>query len=161
MTMTENEIVRNYQQAKRKGQQIEILADLNQVSKDTIKAILRENRIDMRSANTGNRKPAIINKDFDDEINKMIEEFPVIEAADPVPGEVGYKEPEPEHEPIPDCINYVIELGMKQLDIQIAEKDKQLKDLMDEVEDLRCKRVQILSRINQWRVGYERSNNHN
>lgn len=156
MTMTENEILRSYQQAKNKKQQIEILADLNQVPKDTIKAILRENGIDMRSANTGNRKPAIINKDFDDEINKMIKELPVIEAADPVPGEVGYKEPEPEHEPISDCIKYVIDLGLQQLDIQIAKKDDQIKTLMDELEDLRCKRVQVLSRINQWRTDYER-----
>ena len=99
MNMTEKEIVRNYQQAKNKKQQIEILADLNETSKDIIKDILKDHGIDMRSANIGNRKSAIINKDFDDEINKTIKELPVIEAADPVPGEVGYKDPEPVKQP--------------------------------------------------------------
>lgn len=69
MNMTNNEIVRNYQQAKNKRQQIEILADLNETDKDTIKGILKAGGIDLRSANTRAVK---------------------IEAADPIPGEVGY-----------------------------------------------------------------------
>lgn len=80
MTMTENEIVRSYQGAKHKSTQIGILADLNCVKTDEIKSILRNNGVDLRSANSRRHKAD----------NTPME----IEAADPVPGEVGYKVPE-------------------------------------------------------------------
>ena len=80
MTMTENEIVRSYQGAKHKSTQIGILADLNCVKTDEIKSILRNNGVDLRSANC--RRPKTDNT------------LPEIEAADPVPGEIGYKAPE-------------------------------------------------------------------
>jgi len=80
MTMTESEIVRSYRNAKHKSTQIGILADLNCVKTDEIKSILRNNGIDLRSANSRKHKAD----------NTPME----IEAADPVPGEVGYKAPE-------------------------------------------------------------------
>ena len=104
MNMTENEIVRSYRAAKNKRQQIEILADLNVVSQDEIKAILKENGVDLRGGNFRAKKLAVINQDFEDAVNEMIEsekKLPPykIEAADPVPGEVGYKDPEPVKKP--------------------------------------------------------------
>ena len=83
MNMTEKEIVRDYEQAKNKRKQIEILADLNVTTPDVIKSVLRNNGIDLRSANSRG-KLKIVSRDL-----------PVIEAADPVPGEIGYKKPEP------------------------------------------------------------------
>lgn len=71
MTMTENEILREYKTAKDKKHQIEILADLNTTSIDEIKRILKDNGVDLRGAN--GRKT-----------------IPKVEAADPVPGELGY-----------------------------------------------------------------------
>lgn len=104
MEMSNEEIVRRYKEAKNKQQQITILAELNSVKKEDIKAILKENGVDLRGGDyKSKKKPAIINQDFEDAVNQMIEDGkknPVIEAADPVPGEVGY-EPEPEQEPEP------------------------------------------------------------
>ena len=74
MTMTDNEIVRDYRAAKNKKMQIEILADLNTTTKDEIKKILKANGVDLRGGNYRSKKPAIINKDFDDAINEMIKE---------------------------------------------------------------------------------------
>ena len=97
MTMTESEIVRDYRSAKNKKMQISILADLNECKPEDIKRILKDNGVDLRGGNYRTRKPAIINKDFEDAVNEMIEsskKLPMIEAADPVPGEIGYKAPE-------------------------------------------------------------------
>lgn len=93
MTMTENEIVRNYRAAKNKQQQIAILADLNATSTDEIKKILKSNGVDLRGGSFRKKKPAIINEDFENAVQEMIDEGnkrDVIEAADPVPGELGY-----------------------------------------------------------------------
>lgn len=48
MQMTENEIVRNYREAKNKREQVTILADLNSCSKDELIAILLKNGVDSR-----------------------------------------------------------------------------------------------------------------
>ena len=93
MMMTENEIVREYNSARNKRREIEILADLNTTTKDEIKKILKNNGVDLRGANGGIRKPAIINEDFENAVQEMIEEGnkrEEVEAADPVPGEMGY-----------------------------------------------------------------------
>ena len=93
MTMTENEIVRDYRAAKNKQQQIAILADLNTTTTDEIKKILKANGVDLRGGSFRKKKPAIINEDFENAVQEMIEESKekyVIEAADPVPGEMGY-----------------------------------------------------------------------
>lgn len=74
MMMTDGEIVTSYREAKNKSAQIGILAELNATSEDIIKTILKSKGIDLRSANAGKKK-------------KSME----IEAADPVPGEAGYK----------------------------------------------------------------------
>lgn len=74
MMMTDEEIVTSYREAKNKSAQIGILAELNATSEDIIKTILKSKGIDLRSANAGKKK-------------KSME----IEAADPVPGEAGYK----------------------------------------------------------------------
>lgn len=107
MEMSNEEIVRRYKEAKNKQQQITILAELNSVKKEDIKAILKENGVDLRGGDyKSKKKPAIINQDFEDAVNQMIEDGkknPVIEAADPVPGEVGYEpkqEPEPKMPPV-------------------------------------------------------------
>lgn len=133
MTMTENEIVRNYREAKNKRQQIEILADLNAISQDEIKAILKKNGVDLRGGNYRAKKPAVINQDFEDAVNEMIED----------------SKNEPEQEPIPECVQWLINLGMQQLDIQIAEKDKELRRIMDELEDLKAKKIQVLSHMHK------------
>ena len=82
MTMTESEIVKDFKEAKNKRQQIDILADLNATTPDVIKTILRANGVDLRSANSRKK------------VTSITRDFPVIEAADPVPGEIGYKKPE-------------------------------------------------------------------
>lgn len=74
MMMTDGEIVKNFREAKNKSAQIGILAELNATSEDIIKTILKSKGVDLRSANAGKKK-------------KSME----IEAADPVPGEAGYK----------------------------------------------------------------------
>ena len=94
MEMTKKEICRNYQAAKKKRAQIEILADLNQTDKQTIKEILKEGGC--FGGKPGPKpKVATINQDFEDAVNEMIESskpLSEIEAADPVMGEVGYHE---------------------------------------------------------------------
>lgn len=47
MQMTENEIVKSYKEAKEKGKQIGILADLNGCQRQEITAILRNNGVDL------------------------------------------------------------------------------------------------------------------
>lgn len=74
MMMTDGEIVKSFREAKNKSAQIGILAELNASSEDIIKTILKSKGVDLRSANAGKKK-------------KSME----IEAADPVPGEAGYK----------------------------------------------------------------------
>ena len=73
MMMTDGEIVKSFREAKNKRQQISILAELNATSEDIIRTTLKSKGIDLRSANAGKKKNM------------------VIEAADPVPGEAGYK----------------------------------------------------------------------
>lgn len=53
MQMTEKEIIRSYKEAKRKQEQIKILADLNTCQKEDIRKILREAGLDVPA--TGNR----------------------------------------------------------------------------------------------------------
>ena len=74
MMMTEGEIVASYREAKNKKNQISILAELNDTSEDIIKTVLKSKGIDLRG---GNSRP-----------KKIVAQ---IEAADPVPGETGYK----------------------------------------------------------------------
>ena len=110
MNMTEKEIVKNYREAKNKKLQIEILADLNVTNKDEIKAILKKHGVDLRGGNYRTKKPAVINQDFEDAVNEMIEQtehkpLPEIEAADPVMGEVGYR-------PMPEVVEKKPPLGI-------------------------------------------------
>ena len=53
MQMTEKEIIRSYKEAKRKQEQIKILADLNTCPKEDIRKILRDAGLDVPA--TGNR----------------------------------------------------------------------------------------------------------
>lgn len=78
MEMTDSEIVKSYKRASNKKAQIEILAELNATTKDTIKAILKANDVDLRGGNYRSKQP-----------EKVIE----IEAADPQPGELGSEFP--------------------------------------------------------------------
>lgn len=48
MQMTDNEIVRNYREAKNKREQVTILADLNRCEKEHIIDILLKNGVDQR-----------------------------------------------------------------------------------------------------------------
>ena len=48
MRMTENEIVRNYREAKNKREQVTILADLNRCCKEEIIDILLKNGVEQR-----------------------------------------------------------------------------------------------------------------
>ena len=106
MHMTDNEIVKSYKQSKNKQHQIKILAELNDTSPEEIKKVLKSKGVDLRGGNF-RAKAAIINQDFEDAVNEMIkqsdnqtsEQLPEIEAADPVPGEIGYKVPDPEVKP--------------------------------------------------------------
>lgn len=129
LEMTEKEIVRNYRASRNKKQQIEILADLNNTTKDIIKAILKENGVDLRGGNYRAKKPATINQDFEDAVNEMIEQsehkpLPEIEAADPVPGEVGYR-------PMPEVVEKKPPLGIPPR--QMAEmmfNEKRIQDIV-------------------------------
>lgn len=57
MTMTDEEIVRHYRQAKDRKGSIQILADLNATSKDEIQAILeRAGEIQPAEPNSGKKK---------------------------------------------------------------------------------------------------------
>ena len=74
MIFTDDEIVASYREAKNKKNQISILAELNDTSEDIIKTVLKSKGIDLRGGNCRPKKIAA-----------------QIEAADPVPGEAGYK----------------------------------------------------------------------
>lgn len=56
MTMTNEEIVRNFNQAKNRAMQVQILADLNATTPDEIKRILLAGGIDHRKLPRGPRK---------------------------------------------------------------------------------------------------------
>lgn len=57
MIMTDKEIVRDYNQAKRKAEQIGILADLNCTSKANIRDILEANGVVLKGVPHDKRKP--------------------------------------------------------------------------------------------------------
>ena len=78
MKMTKGDICKEYRAAKRKKAQIQILAELNNVSPDYIKEILKEGGV---WQNPGPKpkaklkaKAAIINPDFEEAVNEMIEQ---------------------------------------------------------------------------------------
>ena len=110
MTMTENEIVKEYKEAKKKTAQIQILAELNCVDPKEIRMILQKHGVYQKpgpkpvlsGTNVPDqatvppmpkKKPATINEDFENAVQEMIEESKkVIEPADPVPGEAAFTE---------------------------------------------------------------------
>lgn len=71
MEMSDQEIVRRFKESKNKQQQINILAELNSCDPGEIRALLKLNNIDLRGGNHG--RAAIVNKDFEDAVNEMIE----------------------------------------------------------------------------------------
>lgn len=77
MTMTDNEIVKSYKEAKNKQNQIKVLAELNDTNPEEIKKILKSKGVDLRGGNFRAKNP---------------EPTPEIVAADPVPGEIGFNE---------------------------------------------------------------------
>lgn len=64
MQMTESEIVRSYREAKNKRNQIEVLADLNTCTPDDIRAILKNNGVDLRG---GSFKKKVTKEDAPEE----------------------------------------------------------------------------------------------
>lgn len=100
MTMTENEIVKEYKEAKKKNAQIQILAELNCVEPKKIRAILQKHGVYQKPGPKmdPDRKPAQINEEFESAVQEMIEESkkPAIEPADPVPGETALFEELPD-----------------------------------------------------------------
>lgn len=140
MMMSESEICTSYRDAKSKSSQIEVLAELNATTTDNIKEILKKHG--MLVGKRGPKPKAML-----------------IEAADPLPGETGYKERkvavvnedfeaavhemQGKREPLPDVIKESIQLGIEVLDQKIAIKEQEIYDAKGILEELKEKRRSI------------------
>lgn len=149
MEMTEKEIIRRFKESKDKQQQINILAELNACKPEDIRALLKRNNIDLRGGNHG--RAAIVNKDFEDAVNEMIEkdkEKAKIEAADPVPGEIGYEETKKKaQEGIPEILVDAAKLGVEHLSKEIEDLEQKRSDLTKKIEELKRRRDEIAGYI--------------
>lgn len=64
MTMTDGEITTNVMQAKDQMKQIDIVAELNDVSPEEIKEVLKSQGVDLRKLRRGYRKPRVLSKEL-------------------------------------------------------------------------------------------------
>lgn len=120
MEMTDADIVLEYRQAKRKSEQIGILADLNGCTKAEIKKILFENgEIEEEELEKAvERKPKrVVQK------KKPLVSSAVIEHS---PSSSAY--PAPEREKIPDEIYKLVQQELDALDLFITQKHKEIED---------------------------------
>ena len=140
MEMKDSEIVKSYKAARYKKQQINILAELNAVTPEEIKAILKANNVDLRGGNY-RTKPT----------EEKPKETPEIEAADPEPGELGYKEPEPKPKSvspqIPATIMEAAAFGIELLNRDIESLEKEFEDIARRIKDLKNKKAEITEAI--------------
>ena len=134
MEMKDSEIVKSYKAARYKKQQINILAELNAVTPEEIKAILKAHNVDLRGGNY-RTKPK----------EEKPEEILEIDAADPVPGKIGYKEPE--KVTIPMILVEAAAFGIELLERDIKAMEKQKEELDRKIKDLRDKKAEIVSSI--------------
>lgn len=117
MQMTNEEIVRNYNEAKNKTAQIGILADLNCCPKSEIRNILREAGIKL-SGNPNFGKATIKKKPkAKDELKAAAEEIE--------------KQEEEKTKRIPDVVRHQLLEDIKKLDEEIGELLKKKKELLD------------------------------
>ena len=129
MQMTKGDICKEYREAKRKRQQIEILADLNQVSVDYIKEILKEGGVWQTPGPKPKRKAAIINQDFEDAVNEMIEET--------------------NEQQKKDALIEAAHFGLEFMDAKIAEKERFIEEVMAEIEELRGAKRRALKALGE------------
>ena len=87
MQMTNGEIIRSYKEAKHKGEQIKILAELNCCSKDHIMGILRMEgfNINNRIFNGGNFKASTSSKAPEKKVSDKVDK---VDTVDKVPEQV-------------------------------------------------------------------------
>ena len=64
MTMSDGEITTNVMQAKDQMKQIDIVAELNDVSPEEIKKVLKSQGVDLRKLRRGYRKPRVLSKEL-------------------------------------------------------------------------------------------------
>lgn len=121
MQMTKGDICKEYREAKRKKAQIQILAELNNVSPDYIKEILKEGGV---WQNPGPKpkaklkaKAAIINPDFEEAVNEMIEQS---------------KEQQKK-----DVLLEAAKYGLEFMDAKIAETEKFIEQIQKELDELK------------------------
>lgn len=129
MMMTESEICASYRNAKSSRSQIGILADLNAVDKSVIEKILKDHGV-YNSKRGPKPKAAVINKDFEEAVDKMVEE--------------GEKKKEKKPEELPEIMRQAIEMSIDFIDMKIAEDEKALEDIKKSLEGLKVKKVAIL-----------------
>lgn len=121
MQMSKKDICKEYKEAKHKRQQIQILADLNQVSVDYIKEILKEEGIwQTPGPKPGTKKAAIINKDFEDAVNEMIAES--------------------NEQRKQDVILAAAQYGLEFMEAKIAETEKFIEEIQKELDELKATR---------------------
>ena len=131
MQMQNSEIVRSFNEAKNKGKQVKILAELNFCSKEKIMDILKEAGIDVnnRIFNGGNLKTTVSNikPEAPKQENKSVEVFKKpVEALEVEPVK---EDPEPVKKDVPQAV----------LDALFAESDRlretinQLQSRLDDI----------------------------
>lgn len=127
MDMTPDEIVVSYRQAKEKGKQLNILADLNVCSVDDIVKVLVEHggyKLDRLSRSRGKAK--LLKNVEDDRIIANLSGQPMITA----PNE---PEPEPVPEIIPPVVKRAIDYGIADLIEMVDARRNRIEELEAEI----------------------------
>ena len=118
MQMTESEIVRSYNQADKKREQIKILSELNCCEKSVIRQILRDNGIQV--AEPGNRYTK----------NKESKPEP--------------KQPEPEKLTVPESVVSFVEMEIRKIDREIADNEAQMELFSTAIKRLYEQKAELL-----------------
>ncbi len=117
MQMTESEIVRSYNQADKKREQIRILSELNCCEKSVIRQILRDNGIQV--AEPGNR--------YTKKQEQPIE-----------------TEPKPEKITVPESVVSFVEMQIRKIDREIADNEAQMETFSAAIKRLYEEKAELL-----------------
>lgn len=140
MDMTPDEIVVSYRQAKEKGKQLNILADLNVCSVDDIVKVLVEHggyQLERRSRSRGKAK--LLREKAPTEpvppAEKIPYKKPEIIPEPPKPEPVPEPAKEPEKEKIPPVVRRALDSGFKYLADEIDARLNRIEELKAEIEE--------------------------
>lgn len=136
MEMTNNEIVRSYQSAKKKRDQIKILADLNCTTTDDIKEILKNGGVNMPGGAHPKKAPEIV-----DDITPAVE--PVQEDTFEEVNDYDFidieeeTDPEPVKPVMPDIVREVLKLEIARLERNAYEVLQTYKLMEEQIDQIR------------------------